>query len=64
MKQGTRQLLLSFAEIDHILACLNARDQGNDAGWYYGSKRLFNQRHRYLIGLFTNGPAETGEKHE
>jgi hypothetical protein len=61
MRQGTRQLLLSFAEIDHILACLNHRDEGHDAGGYYGHKRLFEQRHRYLVGLFTT-PDETEAK--
>ena len=65
MTHRTLEFKLSYAEVDHVLACLKGRDEGQDAGWYYGAKDLFERRHKYLIALFeTSFPAKPGEKHE
>ena len=36
------------AEARQILAYCDDRDQGEGAGWYYGSKRSFEKRHRSI----------------
>lgn len=53
-------LYLTPAEMDHIASCIDHRDVGHDAGWYYGNKEDFEKRHtrlRVLIGL-TPTPGE------
>jgi len=42
------KIALTQAQVAHILACLHARDEGNDAGWYYGSKAHFEKRHKTI----------------
>lgn len=43
---------LTEAESDHVFTCLEARDQGQDAGWYYGDKQQFENRHKRLLEYF------------
>ncbi len=36
------------AEAEQLLAYLLARDQGDDAWWYYGNREHFERRHKSL----------------
>jgi hypothetical protein len=37
------------AEAHQLHSYLQDRDQGNDAGWYYGDKAQFEKRHASII---------------
>jgi hypothetical protein len=42
-------LRFSLAEVLQLLSYARARDEGDDAGWYYGDKDAFEARHKRII---------------
>lgn len=44
----------SMAEVSQLLSYVEARSQGADAGWYYGSKGQFEQREQRIKAELNN----------
>ena len=42
-------LYFTRAEIVQLRAYAENRDEGDDAGWYYGNKRTFETRHAQIL---------------
>ena len=43
---------MTLAEAQQVLSYINARDQGDDSGWYYAPKINFERRHASLKAMF------------
>jgi len=44
----------TLEEAHQLRAYAQARDQGMDAGWYYGNKGRFEQRHERILAELNN----------
>lgn len=64
MSERKVRFAFSVAEANQLLSYVHGRDSGADAGWYYGHKGQFEQRHKRLIDELNNWsrePAKQGD---